>query len=65
MFSNPNAAETDDLYTQLGGHIEWQNLLKLKKILHYHNVTMTLITHENMAPELVSQYVNQKQRQLL
>lgn len=65
MFSNPDATETDDLYTQLGGHVEWQNLVQLKKILHYHNVTMTLITHEEMAPALVSQYVNQKQRQLL
>lgn len=65
MFSNPDAAETDDLYTHLGGHVEWQNLVQLRKVLHYHNVTMSLISHENMAPELVSQYINQKQRQLL
>lgn len=65
MFSDPNAVKTDDLYTRLGGHIEWQSLLQLRKVLHYHNVTMTLLTHENMGPELVSQYVNQKQRQLL
>ncbi len=65
LFSSDNVETLDDLYAHLGGHMEWRDLIELKRVLHFHGVTMSLLRHETMTAELVSQYINQKQRQLL
>ena len=36
LFSDPNVAEVDDLYRQLGGHLQWQKLRELQKVLQRH-----------------------------
>ena len=33
LFANPDAATVDDIYQNLGGHIQWQKLRELKKIM--------------------------------
>ncbi|HMJ89912.1 MAG TPA: DUF58 domain-containing protein, partial [Candidatus Acidoferrum sp.] len=64
LFSN--AVETEgELYEKLGGHMRWQNLRELEKVLHRRGVRMSLLESERLAVDLVSQYVNVKQRQLL
>jgi uncharacterized protein (DUF58 family) len=65
LFSNPNVAAVDDLYQQLGGHLRWQNLRELKKILQRRGVQFSLPANERLSAELVSQYLSVKQRQLL
>jgi uncharacterized protein (DUF58 family) len=65
LFSNPNVAGLDDLYQQLGGHLRWQNLRELKKILQRRGVQFALPGNERLSAELVSQYLSVKQRQLL
>lgn len=54
-----------ELYQHLGGHIRWQNLRELEKVLHRRGVRLSLLSSERLAVDLVSQYVNVKQRQLL
>ncbi len=65
LFSSDDVETLDDIYAHLGGHMEWHDLVELKRVLHFHGVTMSFLRHETMTADLVSQYINQKQRQLL
>jgi uncharacterized protein (DUF58 family) len=65
LFTNPAAHSVDDLYQQLGGHLQWQNLRELQKVLQRRGVQFSLLKNERLSADLVSQYLNVKQRQLL
>ena len=65
IFSNPNILSMDDLYDHLGGHLLWQKLRELEKVLQRRGVRFSLLKNERLSAELVSQYMNLKQRQLL
>ena len=65
LFSNPAVANLDDLYEELGGHLRWQKLRELQKILQRLGVQFSLLKNERLSAELVSQYLSVKQRQLL
>lgn len=65
LFSDASVTELDQLYEQLGGHLRWQNLRELQKVLQRRGVRFSLLDNERMSAELVSQYMNVKQRQLL
>jgi uncharacterized protein (DUF58 family) len=65
MFASPDVAEVDDLYRHLGGHLQWQNLRELQKVLQRRAVRFSLLDNEGLSTELVSQYMSVKQRQLL
>jgi len=65
LFSNPNVAGVDDLYQHLGGHLRWQNLRELQKVLQRRGVQFSLLGNERLSAELVAQYLSVKQRQLL
>jgi hypothetical protein len=45
--------------------MRWHNLRELEKVLHRRGVRMSMLESERLAVDLVSQYVNVKQRQLL
>lgn len=65
LFGNPDVANLDDLYEELGGHLRWQKLRELQKILQRRGVQFSLLNNERLSAELVSQYLSVKQRQLL
>jgi uncharacterized protein (DUF58 family) len=65
LFSDPNVTSADDLYRQLGGHLLWQNLRELEKVLQRRGVHFSLLRNERLSAELVSQYLNVKRRQTL
>jgi len=65
MFTNPDVAALDDLYLELGGHLLWQKLRELQKILQRRGVKFSLLQNERLSAELVSQYLAVKQRQLI
>lgn len=65
VFSDPSAASVDDLYQHLGGHLLWQKLRELEKVLQRRGVHFSLLKNERLSSQLVSQYLNVKQRQLL
>lgn len=65
LFASPNVAGIDDLYRELGGHLRWQKLRELQKILQRRGVQFSLLANERLSAELVSQYLNVKRRQLL
>lgn len=64
-FSNAEVEFVDDLYEQLGGHLLWQNLRELEKVLNRRGVRFSLLPDERLSVELVSQYLNVKRRQAL
>jgi len=65
VFSQPNVATVDQLYQQLGGHLQWQKLRELETILKRRGVAFSLLRNERLSAELVAQYLNVKRRQLL
>ena len=65
LFSNAGTRTVDDLYRELGGHLQWQKLRELQKVLQRFGVQFTLLTNERLSADLISQYLTVKQRQLL
>jgi uncharacterized protein (DUF58 family) len=65
LFSHPDVQTEDDLYHELGGHLQWHNLRELQKVLQRRGVDFTLLENERLSVDLVTEYLNVKQRQLL
>ena len=65
LFSDPNVESLDGVYLQLGGHVLWHNLRELEKVLKNRGVRFSLVNHERLSAQLVTQYLGVKQRQLL
>jgi uncharacterized protein (DUF58 family) len=65
VFSNEAVSSGNEIYSELAGHLRWQSLRELEKVLQRRGVTFSLLPSERLAVSLVSQYVNVKQRQAL
>jgi len=65
VFSNPNITSPDEIYNELSGHTLWHHLREIGSTLTRYGVRFTLLDHERLCVDLVSQYMNVKQRQLL
>jgi uncharacterized protein (DUF58 family) len=65
LFSRTDVDGLDDLYRHLGGHLQWHSLREWGKVLQRRGVKFSLVENEQLATELVSQYVGVKRRQLL
>jgi uncharacterized protein (DUF58 family) len=65
LFSDPNVETVDDIYDRLGGHLQWNRLRELDKVLARRGVRLQLLDREEVSAQLVSQYLSVKQRQLL
>ncbi|MBV9126453.1 MAG: DUF58 domain-containing protein [Verrucomicrobia bacterium] len=56
---------TDDVYRRLGGHLEWQKLREVETTLRAQGVRFSLLDREALTAQLITQYLNVKQRQIL
>ena len=56
---------TDDVYRRLGGHLQWQRLRESGNRLRRLGVRFKLLDPARMTEQLLTQYVNVKQRQML
>jgi uncharacterized protein (DUF58 family) len=65
VFSRPDVRAQDALYEQLGGHLQWQKLRELERVLKRRGVQFSQLPDERLCAELVSQYLSVKRRQLL
>lgn len=65
IFSSPDVSSPDDLYGALAEHLIWENLWETKKLLRTRGASFSLLDNKNLCPDLVRQYTNVKQRQLL
>ena len=65
LFSDPGLASVDDLYDRLAAHLRWHKLRELQKVLQRRGVQFAMLPNENLSTELISQYMNVRQRQML
>jgi len=65
VFSDPAVESTEDIYGALTGHALWYDLERLKKGLKGRGVEFALADSERLCIDLVSRYMNVKQRQIL
>jgi len=65
VFSSPDVSSIDDLYQHLAGHLRWQKLRTLEKVLQRRGVQFSLLENERLSANLVSRYLRVKRRQLL
>lgn len=65
VFSHGEVSSTDDIYERLGAHFRWQKLRELEKVLHRRGVEFAQLDNERLCPQLVTQYLGVKRRQLL
>jgi uncharacterized protein (DUF58 family) len=65
LFTGADITQTDEMYQQLGGHLRWQSLRELQKVLQRRAVRFSLLENERLSAGVVAQYMDVKQRQLL
>jgi uncharacterized protein (DUF58 family) len=65
LFKNEKLLAADDLYNQLGGHLTWNRLREVEKVLQRKGVRFSMLSDERLSTQLVSEYLQVKQRQLL
>ena len=65
LFSQPDTTDIDEIYGHLGGHQQWHKLRQLDKVLRRRGVQLSLVDHEKLTGELITQYLGVKQRQVL
>jgi uncharacterized protein (DUF58 family) len=64
MFKSPTASDAD-VYDSLAGHMIWQKLREVEKMLAWRGVRFSVLGNEALAPTVISQYLEVKQRQML
>jgi uncharacterized protein (DUF58 family) len=65
IFQGADVESPDDVYLRLAGHLVWNDLRELELRLRQRGVSMTMTANERLCPQLVSQYISARQRQLL
>jgi uncharacterized protein (DUF58 family) len=65
LFSDGNVSSLDEVYEQLGGHLLWHKLRELERVLQRRGARFSLLDNERLSAQLVTQYLNVKQRQLI
>jgi uncharacterized protein (DUF58 family) len=65
LFADEAVTKIDDLYRRLGGHLQWNSLREMEKVLRRRGVRFSLLDPEKLATELIAQHADVKRRQLL
>ncbi|MCG8599925.1 MAG: DUF58 domain-containing protein [Verrucomicrobiales bacterium] len=66
VFSGRVDPETvSEIYEELGGHFQWQEIRETRKRLHHLGVELGTPEHAELCTETVTQYLNIKNRQLI
>ncbi len=65
LFSRGDVETLDELYRELGGHLQWARLQELGKTLQRRGVQFSLLQNERLSADVVAQYLNVKRRQLI
>jgi uncharacterized protein (DUF58 family) len=65
LFQDADVPGVDAVYRDLAGHIMWNKLRELGKVLSRQGVRFSLLDADTLGPELAAAYLDLKQRQLL
>lgn len=65
LFEGDPVDSTSELYDRLSGHISWHKLHELELQLRAEGVQLSLLDNEHLSGDLITQYMQIKQRQLI
>ena len=65
VFSDAGVGGIDDLYRHLGGHLQWNSLRELGKVLKRRGVRFSLLDPAKLSAQVIAQHADVKRRQLL
>ena len=65
LFSDAAVTSIDDLYRHLGGHLQWNSLRELEKVLKRRGVRFALLDSGKLVAQVIGQHAEVKRRQLL
>ena len=65
LFARGNVASTDEIYQRLSGHLLWNSIREMDKVLQRSGVGFSLLENESLTAQLIAKYLTVKQRQLL
>lgn len=65
LFSGDQVESVAQIYRRLGGHLLWHDLRELGKRLQRHGVRLSLVDHARLTADVIAQYLQVKQRQLI
>ncbi len=65
VFQGGDVETAGDVYLRLAGHFVWNELRELELRLRQRGVSMAVTENERLCPQLVTQYIGARQRQLL
>lgn len=65
LFGGERVENVAQIYRRLGGHLVWHDLRELGRRLQHHGVRLSMVDHASLTPDVVAQYLQVKQRQLI
>ena len=65
LFSEGPVEDPDEIYRQLGGHLSWEKLQNLQRVLARKGVQFFVVSNQQLGLRLVSHYMDLKRRQTL
>ena len=65
LFSSPEVNRVEDLYQHLAGHMLWSSLSDTRRKLRQYGAGFTLLEEDQLCSQLIGQYLEVKQRQML
>ena len=65
LFSSADVHSAQGIYEHLAGHMAWSALSDTRRRLRQHGADLTLLDNEQLSSQLIGQYMEIKQRQLL
>jgi uncharacterized protein (DUF58 family) len=65
LFSSPDVHAVQGIYEHLAGHMAWNALSDTGRRLRQHGAALTLLDEEQLCSQLIGQYMEIKQRQML
>ncbi len=65
IFSNPEISSVNGIYQDLGGHMAWNRLREIERSLSRHGIGLLLLENQQLCSQLITNYMDIKQRQIL
>jgi uncharacterized protein (DUF58 family) len=65
MFANTAVENVDDLYRELSGHLQWEKLRELERVLRRRGIRFALLDPVMVSAELVQQHADVRERELV
>lgn len=65
LFYGEDPSTTAGVYQRLGGHIQWEQIREVRRVLAKQGVDLQMTEEERLTTEVINRYLSVKQRQLI